>query len=182
MHCWLVFNMFSTRSQASRTPDYGGAWGCPVVDVELCTCPCWISQHCCWSSPPTWWGPPREKPCPLVYLWPVCTSFHKMGMCLENRAVLWWEKVRNNTHKSSQCLGFFMHGFSCKTKIQPWSVLIGVAQENLVGTLEEQLSVFLVSAAVLHANACYFHFSILTVALDAVLSVQYPPIPKYHSW
>lgn len=103
-------------------------------------------------------------------------------MCLENRAVLWWGKMCNNTHKSSQCLGFLMHGFSCKTKIQPWSVLIGVAQGNLVWTLEEQLSVFLVSAAVLHANAYYFQFSVLTVALDAVLSVQYPPIPKHHSF
>lgn len=59
--------------------------------------------------------------------------------------------------------------------------LIGVAQRNLVGSLEEQLCVLLVSAAVLYVNACYFHFSVLTVALDAVLSVQYPPIPKYHS-
>lgn len=87
----------------------------------------------------------------------------------------------NNTHKSSQCLGFLVHGFSGKTEIQLWSVLIGVAQGNLVGSLEEQLSVLLVSAALLYVNACYFHFSVLTVTLDTVLSVQYPPIPKY-SW
>lgn len=60
--------------------------------------------------------------------------------------------------------------------------LIGVAQGNLVGSLEEQLSVLLVSAAVLYVNVYYFHFCVLIVALDAVLSVQYPPIPKYHSW
>lgn len=75
-----------------------------------------------------------------------------------------------------------MHGFSGKTEIQPWSVLIGGAEGNLVESLEEQLSVLLVSTAMLYVNACDFHFSVLTVALDAVFSVQYPPIPKYHSW
>lgn len=56
-----------------------------------------------------------------------------------------------------------------------------MAQGNLVEGLEEQLSVLLVSAAVLYVNACYFHFTVLTVALDGVLSIQYPPILKYHS-
>lgn len=77
----------------------------------------------------------------------------------------------NNIQKGNQCLDFLMHGFSCITEIQLWSVLMGVAQGNLVGSLGEQLSVLLVSAAVLHVNAYYFHLSVLTVALDAVLPV-----------
>lgn len=39
MHCWLVFNEFPARSQASWSPGYGGVWGSPVLGVGLCTCP-----------------------------------------------------------------------------------------------------------------------------------------------
>lgn len=40
MHCWLVFSVFSTTSQASWTPGCGRAWGRPVLGIGLCTCLC----------------------------------------------------------------------------------------------------------------------------------------------
>lgn len=51
-----------------------------------------------------------------------------------------------------------MHRFSCKTDTQRSPALLGVAQGNLAGSLKKEAENL--AAAVLHVDACYFHFGI----------------------
>lgn len=65
--------------------------------------------------------------------------------------------MQNNIHKNMQCLGLLMHRFSCRTEMQLWPPLLGVAQGNLAGSLEEQAKCL---AGGCCCGACGFHFGI----------------------
>lgn len=63
--------------------------------------------------------------------------------------------------------------------MQPWPALLEVAQGNLAGSLEERAKYPAGGYCWAACECLLLSLQYLKVALDAVLSVQYPPTSKY---